>query len=587
MLMLYKSNIKTYYILYSLIYKLINLRGFKGRWILLMHEEFWSDIGKKTPELIDSIFRLSRRSCIAITRLDNSVTWWSEKAVELFGLSGRYSGYSEEKTELDVHKDDREMYCKAILNRFKGKNHDMPIEYRVKLPDEGYTMFSARTMFMNDDEGKPMALITMFNKHNISYDIDVVTGLHTEAVFTRKINQFIDENKSALLIKIGLDRFCNINVIYGSEYADRVLYHVAEKLTEIVGKSGEVYRLSGAKFAIFFESISKEELAEVYARITSALSNDVRIDQKKVPLKISAGAVMLEEYMDDANAVKSRLTYALDISRHEHHGGLVMSNNTLDVNGSDNIELISVIHQCALKECDGFFMCYQPIVEASSGEIKGMEALVRWEKEPYGLVPPGVFIEWLEEDPCIFELGNWIIRQSVKDASEILNQKPDFFINVNISGAQIERSEFRETLLGILDEYNFPHGHFCMELTERCRLLDIGFLKREIEYFKACGIKVAMDDFGTGNASLNVVLELPVDELKIDMSFVKDIKNKPFNQAIVESIVSFANTTNLEVCIEGVENEEVREYLAKFDADWHQGYHYSKPVTIEYIRNML
>ncbi len=552
-----------------------------------MHDDFWKDIGQKTPELIDSIFRLSRRSCISITRLDNKVTWWSEKAVELFGLDGSYSKFAEEKTNLRVHKDDLEMYRRGFAERIMGRNHEFPIEYRVNLSNKGYIRFSARTMFMNDVRGNHLALITMFIKHDILEDIDSVTGLHTEAVFTERIKKYINEKTGSVLLKIGLDRFCNINVIYGSEYANKVLHKVAEKLAEIVGKKAEVYRLSGAKFAVCFDNISKEKLAEVYRNITCALSNDIRIDDKKVPLKISAGAVLLEGYMDDANSVKSRLTYALDMSRHEHHGGLVMSNDSFSANGSDDIELISVIHQCALKECEGFFMSYQPIVEASSGEIKGMEALLRWKKEPYGLVPPGVFIEWLEEDPCIFELGNWVIRQSVKDASEVLRQKPEFFINVNISAAQIERCEFRETLLGILDDYNFPHEHFCIELTERCRMLDMGFLKSEIEYFKSRGIKVAMDDFGTGNASLNVVLELPVDELKIDMSFVKDIKNKPFNQAIVESIVSFANTTNLEVCIEGVENEEVREYLAKFNADWHQGYHYSKPVTIESIKSMI
>jgi len=550
-------------------------------------DEFWYDIGDSIPEVVDKIFEMSVRSCVAVTRLDNNVTWWSKKAVDLFGLEKRYSKFAKEKSSITIHEDDKETYRKAFINRINGIDHDKPIEYRVKLHEDSYVKFSAKTNYIYDRNGKPAALITMFDKYDVSEDIDVVTGLHSEEVFTRTISQDIKKGKRTVILKIGIDRFCNINVMYGSEYANIVLSHVADCLADMVKDIGEVYRLSGAKFAICFENISKEELSELYSAISSAFLNDIVIMNRRMPLKISAGAVFLDRFMTDVNAVKSRLTYAFDISRNDLVGELVIYNNSIEGKSNDNIEIISVIHQCVLRECEGFFMCYQPIIEAKTGEIKGMEALVRWKMEPYGTVPPGVFIEWLENDPCIFELGNWIIRQAVKDATKVKKLRPDFFVNVNISAAQIQRPEFRKSLLAILDEYNFPYNHFCIELTERCRTLNMDFLKAEVEFFRAQGIKVAMDDFGTGNASLSVALELPVDELKIDMSFVRDIKNKPFNQAIVRSIVTFANTTDLEVCIEGVENEEVKDFLGQFDANWHQGYHYSRPVPYDEIIDIL
>ena len=255
----------------------------------------------------------------------------------------------------------------------------------------------------------------------------------------------------------------------------------------------------------------------------------------------------------DAIAVRSRLTYAMNHSRHKHHGELVIYNDEIDSDMHDNLELISVIHRDAIEKREGFFLCYQPIADTKDGEIRGMEALLRWKKEPYGVVPPGVFIEWLEEDPCIFDLGNWIISQALRDLKEISKEKPDFFVNVNISAGQIERKEFRETVLWLLKKSGLKPEQLCMELTERCRELDVNFLKQEIDFFKSKGIKVAMDDFGTGNASLALALDLPVDELKIDMSFVRGIQEKPVKQAMVQSIVSFAPNTEKETCIEGVD----------------------------------
>ena len=335
------------------------------------------------------------------------------------------------------------------------------------------------------------------------------------------------------------------------------------------------------------EAPTKEQIQKVYHFIQDSLSDRLYINDKKVPLRIAGGAFILENYTMDAIAVRSRLTYAMNHSRHKHHGELVIYNDEIDSDMHDNLELISVIHRDAIEKREGFFLCYQPIADTKDGEIRGMEALLRWKKEPYGVVPPGVFIEWLEEDPCIFDLGNWIISQALRDLKEISKEKPDFFVNVNISAGQIERKEFRETVLWLLKKSGLKPEQLCMELTERCRELDVNFLKQEIDFFKSKGIKVAMDDFGTGNASLALALDLPVDELKIDMSFVRGIQEKPVKQAMVQSIVSFAQNTKKETCIEGVEDKVLLDYLKKYHATWHQGYYYSRPIPFDEFKTLL
>lgn len=169
-------------------------------------------------------------------------------------------------------------------------------------------------------------------------------------------------------------------------------------------------------------------------------------------------------------------------------------------------------------------MFYQPIADTKTGKIRGMEALLRWELEPYGMVSPGVFMEWLEQDPCIFDLGNWILRTALTDVQKLRKETEGFFVNVNVAAAQLERREFRSAVMNILKETGARPEELCLELTERCRDLDIHFLRAEVEFFHSQGIKIALDDFGTGNSSLSLALELPFDELKVDMSFIRDIK---------------------------------------------------------------
>lgn len=328
-------------------------------------------------------------------------------------------------------------------------------------------------------------------------------------------------------------------------------------------------------------------MQQLYNEIVDAFSNKIEVGSKRIPIKISGGAIFLEPYMNEINAVRSRLTYAMNHSRYEHHGELVIFNDEVCRNNENQFELISVIHQCATHNFEGFRLFYQPIADTKTGTICGMEALLRWELEPYGLVSPGIFMEWLEEDPCIFELGNWILRTALEDVKKILTKHPGFFVNVNVAAAQLERKEFRESVMKILKETGTSPERLCLELTERCRHLDTNFLKKEVAFFHSLGIKVALDDFGTGNSSLSLALDLPFDELKVDMSFIRNIQDKPQNQAMVQSIVDYARRTNTQTCIEGIENKTVSDYISQFGATWHQGYYYSKPVPIEQFRNLL
>ena len=548
-------------------------------------QKFWEEVDILFPDIVKAITSLAKKSYISITNLRNGVTWWSEKAMEYFGMQENYTIRGQEKSKRSIHPDDLEDFRRGFQERVAGKSMDEPWEYRVR-DGSTYNRISARARMLNDKDGKPFVIVIRYNNYGISDEVDATTGLHTEPALDREIREFLEESGQGTLLKIGLDQFSHINVMYGAAFSDKILNCAAQELLRLLKGKGYVYRLSGAKFVISFKKVSKEELQQIYDEIVEVFEN-TEVEGKKIPLKVSAGAIFMEPYMKETNAVRSRLTYALNHSRLEHHGELVIFNDEICGSDENQFELIGVIHQCATHNFEGFRMFYQPIADTKTGKIRGMEALLRWELEPYGMVSPGVFMEWLEQDPCIFDLGNWILRTALTDVQKLRKETEGFFVNVNVAAAQLERREFRSAVMNILKETGAKPEELCLELTERCRDLDIQFLRREVEFFHSQGIKIALDDFGTGNSSLSLALELPFDELKVDMSFIRDIKQKPQNQAMVQSIVDYARRTNTETCIEGIENKEVSDYIEQFGSTWQQGYYYSKPVPIEQFEEVL
>ena len=548
-------------------------------------QKFWEEMDILFPDIVKAITSLAKKSYISITNLRNGVTWWSEKTMEYFGMQENYTIRGQEKSKRSIHPDDLEDFRRGFQERVAGKNMDEPWEYRVR-DGSTYNRISARAKMLNDKDGKPFVIVIRYNNYGISDEVDATTGLHTEPALDREIREFLEESGQGTLLKIGLDQFSHINVMYGAAFSDKILNCAAQELLRLLRGKGYVYRLSGAKFVISFKKVSKEELQKIYDEIVEAFEN-TEVEGKKIPLKVSAGAIFMEPYMKETNAVRSRLTYALNHSRLEHHGELVIFNDEVCGSDENQFELIGVIHQCATHNFEGFRMFYQPIADTKTGKIRGMEALLRWELEPYGMVSPGVFMEWLEQDPCIFDLGNWILRTALTDVQKLRKETEGFFVNVNVAAAQLERREFRSAVMNILKETGAKPEELCLELTERCRDLDIHFLRGEVEFFHSQGIKIALDDFGTGFSSLSYLKKLPINTLKIDKSFTDTLLTDSATRIITESIVSMVKSLGFESIAEGVEEEQQYKYLRAIGCDIIQGYLFGKPLSQEEIEQLL
>lgn len=550
-------------------------------------KSFWEKNAEKIFAIMNKTDRISNNSYIWITNLKERETWCSEKTKEFFGLSDQIFSDFEYMMKEYVHPYDRQEYLEGMEKRLQGQELEYELCVRMREKNGTYVMFSIHAEELRDGEGSLNYLIIGIKNENAFPEIDALTDLYSETRYVEDLEKLIAAGEKFAVLQIHVEGFSTFNLIYGRDFSNELLRAIALKFIYMMDMNKAVYRLERERFVFILKKAGREELLAFEQEVRSALNAGIMAQGEIHSLKMGAGAILLEGYHEDASSICGQVTYALNNSVRRQQDKLMIFNDEVQTSRGVDLALMKVIHQSVRNGCEGFFVVYQPIVKAETGAIVGAEALVRWNREPYGMVPPGMFMEWLETDPSMYDLGNFVLRTALSETREILAYKPDFFINVNISARQLERPEFRQEVLEILAETDYPADHLCMELTERCRNFPLDVLKREVCFFQGKGIRFAMDDYGTGSASSNIVMNVPMDEIKIDMSFIRGIMDNPKKQAMVRSILYFAAKANMATCLEGVENEELQNYLRDFNATWFQGYHYSKPVPVQELEELL
>lgn len=548
---------------------------------------FWHENGSYIDSVLNKVNMLAEDTYIYILHLKQNRAWFSETVRTYFGIRDTYSSDHFETMRGLVHPDDWWEYEEGLPQRMRGEKLDWELCVRMKGVSGEYHMFSIHTDIVTDEKNAEEYLIVLLHNENVLPRIDALTDLYSQARFTDDIEAEIGKKTPFAVLMIKLERFNNLNIIYGNDFTNQILKETALQFIYMMNEDSAVYRLDGPKFGFILKGCGREKLLDFEQALREKLAKGININNTRVTLKICAGAILIEQYEGKADALKSKAAYALGHSETEHQGKLIIFNDEVRTSKNVDLELMKVIHQSVRAGCEGFYVEYQPIVVSGTGRITGAEALVRWRREPYGNVPPGMFIEWMETDPGMYELGNYVLRTALRETVELLSVLPEFVLNVNVSARQLEREEFRAEVLRILGETEFPASHLCLELTERCRDMPIESIKREVEFFRGYGIRMAMDDYGTGSASSGIVLHAPMDEIKLDMSFIRGIIEDTKKQAMVRSIVEFANNSGMSTCLEGVETEELQNYLRGYQATWFQGYYYSKPIEIKKFRELV
>lgn len=550
----------------------------------MKQEDFWMGDADFFAGMMSKVTDLSKNLYLLVTDLQKNLTFVPEKTAEFLGMEAGYSLDFYQKLTAHVHPYDIPEYEEAMGKRLKKEALSEPLYIRMGKENLDYMMgFSTDVLRKENRE----YLIVVLKNENALQEIDAQTDLYSQVKFEEHIKDYLATRRKVAVLEIEFDHMNDMNILYGTNYSEQMQREIGLRFIYMMDADTAVYRMNSSNFAFILRDADREEAEAYMEKIKDTLKENAYIDGHFFEFKIYASGLILDDYKGDISTVQSKLEYTLEKARERRSTGILFFNDLVLSYGGMDLDLMKIIHQSVLNHCDGFYVEYQPIVTSEDGKIMGAEALVRWKKEPYGAIPPGLFIDWLENDPSMYDLGNFVLEQALWDSKLFLQQNPDFFINVNVSAKQLERPDFCRVVLELLDKTEFPVRHLCLEITERCRSLPVSVINERMAVLRGYGIKFAMDDFGTGSSSSAMALEMLIDEIKIDMSFIRKILVNKKNKAIVQSMVDFANAANIKSCLEGVENKALEDYLRTVGATWFQGYYYSKPVGADELEILL
>ncbi len=544
-------------------------------------------ISEERRIMLDALYKafdiVSEGTYVYLCDMKYDFSRWSKSAVDTYGLPSEYMYGAGDIWENQIHPDDREAYHKGIDEIFSGNaaGHDM--QYRARRMTGEYDVCTCRGVVIRDPNGEPDYFAGTIRNHGIQGHIDTLTGLRNQYGFFEDLDSCIRRSSGISVILFGISKFSEINEMYGYHFGNRVLQTYARRVFEATGNTGHTYRIDGTKFAIISNSLTVAEMREHYDRFRVFLHEEFTVDRHKILLDLNCGALRVDSFDIDPQTVYSCLNFAYEESKIRQHGDLVEFGNDLNEKNQLRLEKLHAIRASITHGFEGFYLLYQPVVDAESERLIGAEALLRWKNDRYGMVPPDQFIPVLETDPLFPNLGEWILRESILAAKQVLGRYPGFIVNVNLSYTQIEKPDFVDKVLQILHELEYPPERLCLEITERCRLLDTEMLKNTVVNLKSRGILVAMDDFGTGFSSIGILKELPVNTIKIDRSFVMMIEEKEIDRLLVSNIVNLASIFGSKVCVEGVETAGMRDILRCVHVNSFQGYFYANPLPLEQL----
>lgn len=533
---------------------------------------------------LESLFHafeiVSEGTYVYLCDMRYDISKWSKAAVDCFDLPSEYMYRAGDIWEQRIHPDDRISYRSGITDIFAGNASGHDMQYRAMRRDGEYDVCTCRGIVLRDNNGKPEYFVGVIRNHGIQGHIDTLTGLRNQYGFFDDLQANIVKHNKIYICMIAINKFSEINEVYGYKFGNKVLQKFARYLLEHVGNNGCTYRLDGTKFAVISQTQNNSDMRNQYDDLRKYFRKGFAIENKQLILDLSAGMMSVDNYEIDHQTVYACLNFAYSESKLRRQGELVEFFNDQNGNNKHRLEKLYEIRISIMQNYKGFYLLYQPVVDAESEKLIGAEALLRWRSDEFGMVPPDQFIPILEKDPLFCELGQWILRTAINGAKLIMEEHPDFIINVNLSYTQLEKLDFVDMILRTLREEGFPPDHLCLEITERCRLLDMYLLKNVIVNLRSHGIRIALDDFGTGFSSVGLVKNLPFDTIKIDRSFVLKIEEDEKERDLVKSFVKVATTFGAKVCVEGIETSGMRDILQQYNIQSFQGYYYGKPLEL-------
>ena len=530
--------------------------------------------------ILDTVNEVSDGKYIFIYDMTNGKVRWSKAAKEYFGLPDVYLDNFNQIWRERIHPNDIEKCKQELYDVLEQKKDSFFMLFHMKNAKGEYNLCRGKGKLLRDDDGNAVIFAGAITLCVGDISWDGVSGLQTANGFFRQISKYEEEKQKYLTLIVEVLNFSNVNTLYSYNFGSKVICELASKFHDMVEDIGHVYRNEGTQFIFLVKDLDTDYIKDLYKQVRDLCAR-FTLDGNVLNLEIAAGMLCAEKWSREPQAVLSCLVSIVEKAKAEEVYDLIIYDDALHTKMYETTQLINTIKSAIRNDCEGFYLCYQPFVSTISGRVIGAEALIRWRSEEKGTVSPFRFIPYIESHPCFYDLGLWILRQAISDAKKISEIQPNFFINVNMSYSQLEHPGFKEEVIRILEELDFPNRCLQLEITERCRNLDMRFLKEQLDFFKEHNIKIALDDYGTGTSTIDMLCDLPIDCVKIDQTFILNILKQSNNQVIVDTTLQCTKRLGIDVCLEGVENQEIKDFVGQYSANYHQGYYYSRPVEYD------
>lgn len=412
---------------------------------------------------------------------------------------------------------------------------------------------------------------------------DPLTGLHNRALLEETVREKIrvskDHSKKFALMLGDLDRFQQVNDTLGHQAGDHLLKQVAFRLKNILRSTDFVARLGGDEFAIILDSLDHEGFVNQLAqRIQKTLDEPILLDGMAIKAGISMGIVLYPDDGDDLDTLMRHVDIALYRAK-ERRDCFTFYDAGMDEYNRKHMQLQNDLRE-AIKNQD-LEAYYQPKVDCNTHQVKGLEALARWSHPERGMISPAEFIPIAKKNNLIGGLTLVMLEKSIQQISQLYHQGVDILLSVNITEQNLGDLDFPETVAEILLRHNFPPQCLELEITEDVIIDNVKNAARVTEKLKNLGIQISIDDFGTGNSSISYLKKLPINTLKIDLSFIREMNRSPDDAAIVKTTIILSKSLGLSVVAEGVEDELTLQRLNDWGCDLAQGFYVCKPIPQE------
>lgn len=421
---------------------------------------------------------------------------------------------------------------------------------------------------------------------------DLLTNLPNRVLFNERLSESLnqaDKNGNQLAVCfLDLDRFKTINDTLGHAIGDQLLQSVAQRLTKCLRIGDTLARWGGDEFTLLLPEINdSEDVAQIQESIIAALKPVFDIENHRLHVSVSIGIALYPLHGQDTETLIKHADAALCRVKLHGRNHYQFYHSAITSQAAELLILENSLHSAL--ERQEFEVYYQPQVNISTGKITKIEALLRWRHFDLGFIPPEKFIPIAEETGLIVSIGEWVLKTACAQnkAWQDALGLPSLSVAVNISARQFQQSNLVDTVTQILSETKLNHQCLELEITETVAMKNVGLTQTILMELHNMGVSISIDDFGTGYCSLSYLKTFPIHCLKIDRSFVRDLRNGNNDAAITTAIIALAHGLNLAVVAEGVETKEQRNLLQILDCQVMQGYLFSRPLTAEDTTKLL